>query len=343
MSIRKLDNGKYLVQMCFTINGKRYRPSKTFNTRSECRIWKAEQQLHFKELVKRENEMTVREALDKYIRLSRGLSPTTLRTYNTIYQYGFKSIMDLNVWDLTDLIMKEAVIEESERCNIQHPERTISAKTVANEYALLSSALFTFTNKRYNVTLPKRKKMKRKYPTQEQILPYILGTDIEIACLMGLCSMRMSEVRGMRYCDIDGRYMNINQVKVYVGKDIVKEQAKTEDSIRSIKMPVYLQHKIQESHQGEYLVNQSSGYIYKRFKQLTKDSGFDITFHSLRHIFASTGALIGIKPLYLAQFGGWSGTKVMEENYQSVFDPEMAIAEDKICDYLDSNINKFVS
>lgn len=65
---------------------------------------------------KRQRHMTLSEAIDKYIESSDAiLSPTTIAGYRTIQQYGFRSIIDTNIYDLTTEKLREAVNIESKR------------------------------------------------------------------------------------------------------------------------------------------------------------------------------------------------------------------------------------
>ncbi|MBQ6633370.1 MAG: hypothetical protein IJH80_04215 [Ruminococcus sp.] len=63
----------------------------------------------------------------------------------------------------------------------------------------------------------------------------IVGTKYEMACLLAIwLSLRISEVRGLKYSDIsaDGRWLNVQRSIVYSdGIDIHNDFNKTEESI----------------------------------------------------------------------------------------------------------------
>jgi len=338
MTISKLPSGKWRVQAYFVCDGQVYRPSYTANTKAECQYWYAEQKLKYKNY--HPSQMTVRKAVEKYIDLGKTLSPKSINSYEKIVKYAFKSIMDVDVDDLTDIVMQQAINEESKRpVEYRKDNKAISPKTVCNEWGLLSTALKQICGKTFNVRLPKKIKKFKIYPHPQIILPIIKNTEIEIPCLMAMfLSLRMSEVRGVKYSSIKDNYIYIEQVKVYVdGIDIVKESPKTYGSTRKVKMPVYLQNLISnQPHTTDYVVNLTENQISKRFSRLMKANGLELTFHDLRHLFASAGAFLGIEPLYLADIGGWEDQRTMMSVYEEIIGSEKQAAEDKLASYFDS-------
>ena len=59
--------------------------------------------------------------------------------------------------------------------------------------------------------------------------------------------------------------------------------------------------------------------ILKQFIKLRDKLGLSIRFHDLRHFFASTGVVLNIPELYLADMGGWErgGNSAMKSIYQN--------------------------
>lgn len=119
---------------------------------------------------KREKRMTLSEAIDKYIEFSDAiLSPTTIAGYRTIQQYGFRSIIDTNIYDLTTEKLREAVNIKSRR-PAARKKTPISAKTVANEYGLITAVLHSYyTDLDMEITLPQKSKQFHELSQPDEI------------------------------------------------------------------------------------------------------------------------------------------------------------------------------
>ena len=82
---------------------------------------------------------------------------------------------------------------------------------------------------------------------------------------------------------------------------------------------------------NEFIVPTSYEVIRKKFKRLMEENDLDMTFHTLRHEFASTLNDLGVPSDYIQKLGGWSTDNVMktvythtraasEQKYQNVID-----------------------
>ena len=83
------------------------------------------------------DRLTLFEAIEKYITVSNvSLSPKTIEEYWKIRKNCFQSIMDIELRNLTDDILQDAITVESQRPNRRCTKntRTISPKTVRNAY-----------------------------------------------------------------------------------------------------------------------------------------------------------------------------------------------------------------
>ena len=89
---------------------------------------------------------------------------------------------------------------------------------MSNIYGLISSALKQANvDKVFRVQLPKKKKVFRDLPEPEQVIAAIMGTDIELPVLLAVwLSLRMSEVRGIKYKDIKGNVLTIQRSRLTV-------------------------------------------------------------------------------------------------------------------------------
>ena len=102
-------------------------------------------------------------------------------------------------------------------------------------------------------------------------------------------SFTMSEVRGIRVCDIKDGIMTINQVVVDVrGMPVAKAAGKEYDRNRALAVPPYIMRLIEDTpawKNGDgYIITASGESIRGRFRRLCAKADVDITFHDLRHV-----------------------------------------------------------
>lgn len=294
------------------------------------------------------NKMTVGKAIDKYLLLRPMLSPTTITGYEKMRKYGFQDIMDLAVDDLDDIVMQEAVNNEAMRIS----ERTgmpISVKTLKNEYGLLVAALRVVCKKVFIVTLPTRHKHYKEYPEVPDVLKALKGTDIELPCLLALWgSFRMSEIRGIMCHDYRNGIVTIDRVVVDTNKGtVVKENAKTQKSLRQRQFSPYICDLIENTDtyrhykatgEDAFLIEMSRDKIYRHWKHICEQNGWDLTFHDLRHLFASLTITLGIPLKYQMDFGGWENEKTIMQTYQHTLTDERLRYEQVINEWFEKNI-----
>ena len=292
-------------------------------------------------------KMTVGDAVDKYIKLRPMLSPTTLTDYEKHRKYAFKELMNTPVDELNDIVMQEAINEEAMRIS-ERTGKVISVKTLKNEYGLVEAALKTVCKKTFIVTLPKKHKHQKVYPEVPKVIDAIKDTDIELPCLLSLwLTFRMSEVRGLRCSDYKDGYLNIDRVMVETDKGtIVKDNAKTQASLRKRKVSPYLHQLIISSESwkkyegGEdgYLIPMTRDKIYRHWKKICKENGWQLTYHDLRHLSASSMVFLGIPLRYAMEFGGWGDNETLQSVYQHTLADERGQFEDIINNYFEEKL-----
>ena len=305
-------------------NGVQHNRSFTAPTKAQAEFLAAEFKANKKGRT-RPTEMTVGQAVDKYLLIRPMLSPTTITGYERMRKYGFQDIMDMPVSKLDDLVFQEAVNREAMRIS-ERTGKVISVKTLKNEYGLLVSALKTVCKKTYIITLPKKQKHRKEYPEVSEVLQAIKGTDIELPCLLSLwLTFRMSEVRGLRCSDYKDGYLYIDRVMVDTNKGtVVKENAKTQASLRQRKVSPYLHDLIVKTDawkrykNGEdgYLITMSRDKIYRHWIHICEQHGWDLTYHDLRHLSASSMTYLSIPLRYQMDFGGWADDTTLKDTYQ---------------------------
>lgn len=284
---------------------------------------------------------TLGELIDRYIATSETLSPTTLAGYRKIRRTMFQGIMDTPASELSDECLQKAINAEMRR--VSRRGHNISAKTIQNAYGLVRAVLGAYTDRRTpRVKLPKNDPHFLNLPEPEFVLAAVCGTDIELPCLLAIwCSFTMSEVRGLKYSSIRNGNIYVDQVVVDVdGKPVEKKRAKNDERNRVAELtPEILDLLLQTTNYqayldgkcfDEYIWPYSHDKIRHRLDQLCPG----ITFHRLRHMYASIMLMLGIPDKYIMEGGGWRTTHVMKRTYQETFSKERRLANEKMNAYM---------
>lgn len=332
MNAKKLPSGNWRARAYYTVNGEKKCKSFTAESKKEAEYLATMFLVKEKDRIK--NGLTVGEAIDEYISSKENiLSPTTVSGYRKIKQNSLSELCDIPIEKLSP----ETVQKHFNRLALKK-----SPKTLYNAHGLLVSVVNVYSPEiRLKTTLPKKQKKIKKFPEVERILQAIRGTEIELPCLLAIWQgLRMSEIRGIRKGDIQDGILTINRVIVTVDrKDIVKEETKTIDSRRQLKLPEYILNLIEQA-DGEYIIKMSHSQIYKQLQKILKENDLSqICFHDLRHLNASVMLALGIPDKYAMERGGWSSTSVMKSVYQHTFSSERQKVDDKI----DSFFNEIIS
>lgn len=300
-------------------DGKPHYGRVTRDTKDECALAAAQLKSEGKKKKKDPAPMTVGDACDKYLDLCQLLSPTTLVGYDKIRRTAFPHLMPVPVEKLDEPTVQAAINKEALR---EGRRGRISAKTVSSEWAFIASALWKICRIRFDVTLPKRQKHYKEYPEPARVVDAIRGTDIELPCMLALwLSFTSSEIRGLRWEDLQDGVLTINRVMVDVGTiPTEKENAKTEARLRRHIVPPYILDLIEQAdHSQPYIVPLNHNQLYGRFRKIMDAAGLPITFHDLRHLNASVMLQLGVPEKYAMERGGWKSPHVMRGVYQHTF------------------------
>lgn len=330
----KTKNGKWTMRVYDyqDADGKQHYKRITRDTKDDCIVAAA---LARKERGPKEEKkvMTVGEACDRYISLCSLLSPATLDGYRKARANGFQALMGVPVDQLTEEMLQEAINDEACRIGRNGP---VSAKTVSNEWGLISSSLWKVCRLKYDVRLPRRKKNLKEYPDPSLVVDAIRGSSIELPCMLALwLSFSMSEIRGLQWGDLKDGVITINRVVVDVGTvPTAKEIAKTDARIRRHRVPPYILELMEQAdHSQPWIVPLNHSQIYGRFLRICEKANLDLTFHELRHLNASVMLQLDVPEKYAMERGGWSTPNTMRTVYQHTFSAERTRVDDKIDDY----------
>lgn len=292
-------------------------------------------------------KMKLTEAIDNYIASREALnrSPTTIHDYRCIQRYAFQDLMEMQLEDIDELIMQEAINVEAKRSskrNAKNP-KPLSAKRLKNEWGLVSAVLhkyrkdFDFSE----IELPGIVPRVVELPPAREVLKIIKDTDIELPVLLAAwLSFSMSEVRGLtKSKSIHGDYITINEVVVDVGSmPLRKDMAKNPTRNRRHRIPPYIKGLIDQV-EGDSLVTINGKALYYRWIRLQDANNMDhITFHDLRHLNASIMALLRVPDKYAQERGGWKSDQVMKKVYMQTFSEEREKVDIAIDNYFEKTL-----
>ncbi len=306
------DTGKYMVYFDHgMINGKRHRPSKTFDTKSEAE--KALTEFNYnkqRNLLVDSNKMTLVEFIEYWMEnyVKHKCEDTT--------KYGYSNIINKHIVPY----FKEIELQELQPIHIQHyykflmDEKGLSPNTVIKHHACLRKCLdfglkqqFVHRNVADAVELPKRKKFEGKSYTamqMKELLDKVRNTNLEVAvCLAGYLGLRREEVIGLKWenADLENRIISIAEVRTSAGKKVIVKRPKTEESKRRLYIPdelldILIRHKKKQNEYVDlgYVYTKQNGELYRvntvteQFKKFLENIDLPpIRFHDLRHSVAS--------------------------------------------------------
>ena len=322
---RQLKSGSWNIQV--TLNGERYsitRPTKKeVEAEATYRIARAE--TGRQESTNPFETMTVREILDKYIEENAyRLSPVSIQDYRSIQRNRFKGVMDRQ-WNVIN--WERAIANELSK----YRHNTVQTAWGVIKTAARSFGLDTY---RIRVKFPKTDKQEHAFLTLDQMHVFqkaIRGNQYELPCLLGLLSLRLSEIEGLRRKDIDLErgFINVCHTKIRDTQNhtyFELDKTKTAKSTRTI--PLVLNPRIAElvgrlnCKPDDYVVpyTAQSG-LYRYINKTCEELGFPkIGVHGLRHTFASVCWSQGIPMETCMLYGGWASDTTVKNVYQHLDD-----------------------
>ena len=314
---KKLPSGSWRVQVYShtDYDGKRHYESFTAPTKREAELKAAEWST--KKTLRYQAGLTVREAIDGYINAKTGvLSPSTIRGYRKMQRNNYQVIEDKYIKKLTT---------EDLQLFVSNIAQTLSPKSVANIYALLSSSLsFYMPDVAFKVTMPRKVKKKVYAPSNEdrQTLFRMASPELKKCIALGAYGgLRRGEIGALTFADLNGNILNIDKDMIQCddGVWVLKEIPKTDESCRLVPLPQKVVDLLGHGNPESRIINyENPGSITQCFTKLRNRLNVNVRFHDLRHYYASIGAVLGIPDNYMADFGGWKrGSGVMKEVYQN--------------------------
>jgi integrase len=336
---RKLPSGNYRVNLFVGTgeDGKRKYKSFTAPTKKEAELMAAQYNIDRKE--KPKCEMTVREAIERYIETkSNVFSPSTVKNYKIYLRNDYKGIEDVKICDLTANRIQKWV-------NAFAADH--SPKTVKNVYYLFVPAIHeaakgTETEAKlpapvkYEANIPDQDEIEALFQYFEQRPDY--HTAIMINAIMGL---RRSETCALEFPDIlkNGK-LRINKALVLNDqKQWVLKTSKTAAGTRELALPEYLKTRMLELRKDdrtdERIFHFTPNQLTDNLCHARKKLGFDFRLHDLRHYYASVMLSLNIPDLYAMKRMGHSTPTMLKRVYQHLMDEKDREVDDSIAGYMD--------
>ena len=328
-SPRLLDSGSWFLRIM--IDGKTI--PITRSSREEC----IAEYLALKHGAK-EEEVTLRECLQRYIdkRVDKK-SPATIKGYMAYKKNRLQRVMDSNVFDMTNDQWQAAVDRDFKK---------LSDKYAKNVWSFVASAVEEETGERPKIDLDAPQRNARPWLDPDEIKIFVeavKGTSVEIAALLELSSLRVSEVMDVKGPDVDlkNNRIRIQGSAVYGpdGKLVHKEKNKTKKSSRYIPILPPLRPMLESIPlTDDYLVKMTSSGMYKAINRICAEHDLPpVGNHGLRHSFASLCWHLGIEEKIAQEIGGWEDSKTMHDIYTHLAEKDIAARSELLSNFFVTN------
>lgn len=278
--------------------------------------------------------MTVGEAIDQYIESKDSvLSPSTVAGYKRIRKNSLQELMPLRLPALTQETVQRAVNKMA---------REKSPKSVANAHGLLSAALeMYYPDFRLRTTLPQKRRYEISIPSDSDITAIIEeaeGTKNELPILLAIwLGLRMSEILGLKWEDVDGDILHIRRALVDEGE----KGTKTYGSQRDLPIPDHIKSLLERAPRAtEHIVPMTRRALYWQFQQVCKRAGVQhYRFHDLRHINASVMLALGVPNKYAQERMGHATDNMLKTVYQHTMTAQQVEVARKVDDYFSQKLH----
>lgn len=309
----RLPSGSYRCRVM--VNGK----SKSFTgtTKREAEQAALEYKMGMLEEETQKPEVTIRKAIDEYIEFKGiSLSPATIRGHRIKQRCYLQSIMDIPISKLTLSAVQKAINAEPH-----------SPKTIRETWALIRPALKRY-GIAYDVSLPAVQSDEHAFLTANEIPVFLeaaKGTKYELAFLLALHSLRVSEILGLNWGNIDQEKGTITVRGATLFDEnnhlINKPTNKNRSSRRTVPIMIpRLSELLSEAEKtGEYVVEANPNSIRAAANKICRSVNLpEVGTHGLRHSFCSLAYKLKIPEKVTMQLGGWSDYNTMRKIYTHI-------------------------
>lgn len=262
-------------------------------------------------------EITIRKAIDEYLTLKSGaLSPASVRGHRIKQRCYLQSIIDTPLSKLSAAAIQQAINDE--KC---------SPKTIRETWALIRPAIKRY-GVSYDVSLPAVQSDEHAFLSADEIPVFLKeaeGSKYEIAFLLALHSLRVSEILGLRWenVDLEKQSITVRGATLFDenNKLVNKPTNKNRSSRRTIPImiPRLSQLLSDAERTGEFIVIANPNSIRASANKICRKANLpEVGTHGLRHSFCSLAYKLGISEKVTMQLGGWSDYGTMRKIYTHI-------------------------
>lgn len=235
------------------------------------------------------------------------LAPDTVRSYESMLKNRFPAYMDLDVHTMP---WQEMISEESKKK---------APKTVLNGWRMVTAALNYAQIPTPRVNLPQKSQKETPWLDYEQIQVFtkaIEGKSCELACLLALHSLRISEIRALTPDSLKKGVIHVRGAVVPDKNEklVQKPTNKNDPSRRDIQVMIP---RLTEIWPKEGTIKlQAASPLRRMIERVCKENGLPvITIHGLRHSFASLAYHLKWDEMTTCAVGGWSDPTCVHRIY----------------------------
>lgn len=268
-------------------------------------------------------EITIRKAIDAYLDFKgSALSPSTIRGHRIKQRCYLQTIMDVPLPALDLATVQKAINAE-----------TCSPKTLRETWALIRPALKRY-GVTYEVSLPTIQSDEHAFLTADEIpifLDAARGAKYELAFLLALHSLRVSEILGLKWENVDLRKEQITVRGATLfdeNNQLVNKQTNKNQSSRRtvpIMIPRLAELLREADHTKEYVVEANPNSIRAASNKICRTANLPkVGTHGLRHSFCSLAYKLGIPEKVTMQLGGWADYNTMRKIYTHIAKTDIA-------------------
>lgn len=334
-SITKRKDGRWQGAVDIpNITGKRQRKFVYASTRAECRkkVNALIEQIENHSLLN-PSRVTFREYATKWLETyCEGLSPTTKDGYRkSVLVYADKYIGDAIISRILPIHIQEMINDFHKNHSEKTCKNLLNAIGGVFRYAISNKLLKSNPCIDINIK-PDVEKYQYHIYTEEQfnqLLVFVTDTSMEVPVLLGaLCGMRLSEIMGLTWNDINFEkgIINIRRANVFVGSEVIEKNTKTHNSYRKIPVPDYVIERLKFYRGIGYVYPKKNGSAEHggnfrlRFSMFLERNHLPKTrFHDLRHFAATMMLKRNVPDKIAAGMLGHANTD-MTKKYQHIID-----------------------
>ena len=286
-------------------------------------------------------ELTVSQAIDKYIQKRPDLSPSTVRGYRIVQRNYFRPYMDEPIARIRS--WQAVYNSETQR---------LKPYTLKNAFGLLRSVYKdTMRQDMPHVDTLQPRRSERPFLDTEEIrifMDAIRGQNCEIGALLALSSLRVSETLDLTWGDVD---LKRNRLRVHgavvPGEDnklVRKDTNKNDQSRRYVPIFIPRLRELLSEHFGDdkpVCRYQTENGLYKAINSVCDGAGLPrVGNHGLRHSFASLAVLLKLPEPVIQAVGGWKDSTTVHRIYTHISERDLTDQLASVTAWFSQNVNE---